>query len=556
MKRILHCCILVVVYTVTGIAQSFGIGGKEYGLASSSVMWVPRGSALLINPAELGRIHHDEFLLNTNRLRNLSAMTGTFSIPFVGSFSGGVSNQDSLTQYTLGFGRRLSRYHTIGTSITIITPIQDGFRYAFGSALHFPSSVQNSGLHVGISASNLPKETMLNGGIAWWVVPDWFRLQVAAQNRMHRAMIYGGEFLVSNSVGFLIGSRAFKTLHGGISYQTEAFSADLTAGPAGFSFSVNIILGETSQERRNLSYEEGYNLFSEKRYGESVQKFSVALEYDEYDDDSYSMAREAEAARDSIERSFLLHAQTSERALDYPAAIDAYLTVLRANPSNANAEALLTKARRDFHSYIGYLIFSGDSLKEQKERALARKNYELVLKYDPENDIASSRIDELENLSKENVKGILTKAQSMLTRKQFENAQKEYERVLTLEPKNSSAKAGLNAIKSRQKDEQFEEAKAALAEGRNMEALKLLLELSKLQTKYKELNSYIDIAREQLMPIVERQFKNGLSYYAKEEYSKAIVIWDEALLINPRHTSILEYRKRAEEKMKALEQLK
>lgn len=128
--------------------------------------------------------------------------------------------------------------------------------------------------------------------------------------------------------------------------------------------------------------------------------------------------------------------------------------------------------------------------------------------------------------------------------------------MLTLEPKNSRAKAGLTSITSRKKDEQFEEAKTALAEGRNLEALKMLLELSKQQTKYKDLNTFIDLAREQLMPIVERQFKNGLSYYAKEDYSKAIVIWDEALLINPRHTSILEYRKRAEEKLKALEQLK
>lgn len=556
MERILTCCLLIVVCTTPGIGQSFELEGKEYGLASSSVMWAPRGSALFLNPAELGRIHQDEFLLHTNRFRAMSAMAGTFAIPFVGSLSGGISNKDSLTNYSIGFGRRLGRYHTVGTSLSIISRIQDGLRYSFGGALHFPSSVQNSGLHAGFTISNLPKEAMLNGGAAWWAVPNRFRVQVAAQNRAHRAMTYGGEILVSNDVALLIGSRAFKSLHGGISFQTSVLTADLTAGPAGISFSINITLGEPAYEKRSTAYEEGYNLFSEKRYDESSKKFFAALEYDEYDDDSYSMAHEAEAARDSTERLFLAQADSLERALNYPAAIDAYLIALRANPSNLRADTLLTKARRDFHSYIGYLLFTGDSLMEHKERVLARKNYELVLKYDPENDIASSRIDELENLSKENVKDILSRAQSMLSKKQFENAQKEYERVLTLEPKNSRAKAGLNAIKSRQKDEHFEEAKSALAEGRNMEALKMLLELSKQQTKYKDLNLFIDMAREQLMPIVEHQFKNGLSYYAKEDYSKAIVIWDDALLINPRHTSILEYRKRAEEKLKALEQLK
>ncbi|MEW5799272.1 MAG: hypothetical protein AB1728_09720 [Bacteroidota bacterium] len=556
MKLIVHSCFLIIACSVAGIAQSFDIEGKEYGLASSSVMWLPRSSALFLNPAELGRIHQDEFLLHTNRFRSMTAMAGSFAIPFFGTFSGGISTKDSLTHYSIGYGRRIGRYHTVGTAVSIISPIQDGFRYSFGGTLHFPSSIQNSGVHAGFSIFNLPKEAFLNGGIAWWVVPDWFRLQVAAQNRIHRAMIYGGEFLVSKSVGLLIGSRAFKSLHGGISYQAEAFAADLTAGRSGISFSINVVLGTTAQEKRDIAYDEGYNLFSEKRFNEAARKFSIALEYDEYDDDSYAMANDARTARDSTESSFLSLAQSYEREQNYPAAIDAYLTVLRANPSNTQAEAQLTKARRDFHSYIGYLIFTGDSLMENKERGLARKNYELVLKYDPENDIASSRIDDLENLSKENVKGILQRAQTLLNRKQFESAQKEYERVLTLEPKNSRAKAGLTSITSRKKDEQFEEAKTALAEGRNLEALKMLLELSKQQTKYKDLNTFIDLAREQLMPIVERQFKNGLSYYAKEDYSKAIVIWDEALLINPRHTSILEYRKRAEEKLKALEQLK
>lgn len=543
-------------YTAPGIAQTFDIEGKEYGLASSSVMWVPRGSALFLNPAELGRIHQDEFLLHTNRFRSMAAMTGTHAIPFLGSFSGGIATKDSLTLYSIGYGRRIGRYHAIGAAASIISSIQDGFRYSFGGALHFPSSVQNSGVHAGFSITNLPKEALLNGGAAWWAIPDWFRIQIAAQNRREQAMVYGGELLVSSTVSLLVGSRAFKSLHAGIGYQAPAFAADLTAGPSGISFSINVVLGTTAQEKRGIAYEEGYNLFSEKRYTEAFRKFSIALEYDEYDDDSYTMAKDAKAAGDSTENSYLSLARAYEREQNYPAAIDAYLTVLRANPSNTQIEALLANARRDFHSYIGYLIFTGDSLMEHKERALARKNYELVLKYDPENDIASSRIDDLENLSKENVKGILQRAQSLLNRKQFENAQKEYERVLTLEPKNSRAKAGLTTIKSRQKEEQFEEAKTALAEGRNLEALKLLLELSKQQTKYKDLNTYIDLAREQLMPIVERQFKNGLSYYAKEDYSKAIVIWDEALLINPRHTSILEYRKRAEEKMKALEQLK
>lgn len=556
MKRFLQRCLLFFLGATSLFAQLSVIGGKEYGLAASSVMWIPRGSALYLNPAEIGRIHQDEFLLNTNRFRSMSSMTGTFSIPFVGSFAGGVANQGPLTHYTFGYGRLLGRYHTIGGSIAVITPIEDGVRYSFGSAMHIPSSVQNSGIHAGVSIANLPNEAMINGGVAWWAVPDWFRMQVAAQNRIHRAIVYGGEFYISNDFSVLLGSRAMKTMHGGISYQTSSFTADLAAGPSGLSFSLNIILGETAWEKRGIAYEEGYNLFSEKRYNDALQKFLIALEYDEYDDDSYSMASNASSTMDTVEAFNLEKAISFRERHDYPSAIDAYLAALAANPSNVQAESLLSNTRNEFRAYVGLLIVSGDSLKSRKEIVKARKNYELALQFDPGNEIASARIDELDNLSKENVKSVLGRAQTLLNKKQFENAQKEFERILALEPKNAQAKAGLNKIKQQKKDEQYEAAKTALVEGRYFDALKMFLDLSGQNITYKDLPSYIDIARSKLQPQVERQFKSGLAHYANENYHEAIRIWDDALLIQPRHPGILEYRKRAEEKMKALEQLK
>lgn len=556
MRFIFSCVGTLLIFHSIIAAQPPIIGSKDYGLASSSVMWMPRGSTLFLNPAELGRIHQDEYIFNTQRFRSLSSMAGVFSFPFAGTVGGGIANVDSFTYYTLGYGRLIGSYHTIGTSMSVISHIPGGFRFAVGNSLHFPFSSERSGIHAGISVSNLPKETIINGGIGIWLISDWFRIQAAAQNRTHRAMVYGGEFLASNNFSLVAGTRAFKSLYGGVSLKTDRFTSDITAGPAGLAFTVSIIIGETAESKRTLSYEEGFNLFSEKRYSEAEQKFLLALEYNEYDFDSRTMAETSRALLDSVETKGVAEAKMLEDKFDYPNAMKIYSTILNANPANTSVESLLVHARKKMEEFVSLLIIAGDSLKSRKDIAGARKNYELALKYDAGNDVASSRIDELENLSKENVKSILVRAQSMLSKKQFDNAQKEFERVLSLEPKNSRAKAGLNVIQQKRKEEQVEVAKAIFNEGKYFEALTMMLELVQQNIKSKELESYIETAREKLQPEVEKRFKQGLSYYVNENYDHAITVWDDALLIQPRHAGILEYRKRAEEKMKALERLK
>jgi hypothetical protein len=47
-----------------------------------------------------------------------------------------------------------------------------------------------------------------------------------------------------------------------------------------------------------------------------------------------------------------------------------------------------------------------------------------------------------------------------------------------------------------------------------------------------------------------------LQFYIKEDFKSAIAAWDKVLMIQPEDSSTLEYRKRAEEKLKALEQFK
>jgi tetratricopeptide (TPR) repeat protein len=72
----------------------------------------------------------------------------------------------------------------------------------------------------------------------------------------------------------------------------------------------------------------------------------------------------------------------------------------------------------------------------------------------------------------------------------------------------------------------------------------------------KEARTYLEKARDALKEDLDRLFKRGLQFYIKEDYKSAISEWDKVLMIQPSNSSTLEYRKRAEEKLKALEQFK
>ncbi len=68
--------------------------------------------------------------------------------------------------------------------------------------------------------------------------------------------------------------------------------------------------------------------------------------------------------------------------------------------------------------------------------------------------------------------------------------------------------------------------------------------------------NFLERTRELLLPEVDKFFRAGLQYYTKENYRAALQEWDKALAIQPNHAGTLEYRKRAEDKLKALEKLK
>jgi tetratricopeptide (TPR) repeat protein len=511
---------------------------------------------MFTNPSELGRIHQNEVLVSTARLRSLASMSGALFVPFAGTFALGSSIGDTVTEFSAGFGRIIGHRHTIGASFSVVDRIPGGFRMGLGSALHFPSGTENSGLHIGAAVTRLPKLPVFAGGAAYWAVPEILRLQVAGRSRTKRALYLGADLLVTSNVALQLGTQSFKNISGGITIATPLLTIELGGGKSGVALSLNFVVSRASSASRLDSYTSGLQAFAEGRYAEAREFFLLAVEHDEYDEESRGLAEESQRLVDSSVVALLAQAKSHEGRKNFLAAMRTYAQIFRIAPERAETATGLKDMELKLGLYVQNLISTGDSLRQRKENARARRSYELALELDPSNEVAAARLDELENLSRENVKAILSRARVLLSRDQLDEAQAEYERALLIEPKNSQARAGLSTIRSRRTKAAFDQAKLLFGEGKYSEALPLLADVVQKDERNSEARQYLERTRRILEPEVENIFKIGLQFYVREEYREAIEAWDKGLLIQPHHAATREYRKRAEEKLKALEKLK
>ena len=531
-------------------------GAREYALGHSSFSYLTSAGALYVNPAGLARLHENEILFSTARFRTLSSMTGAIFVPEVGTFAVGSVPEILSTTVALGYGGMVGDFNALGMSVAVTEKRLQGWQFGFGGSAHFLGDTRRSGVDAGGSASFGAFPAVLRIGAGWWLMEGLMRVQYGLTSRIMRGGTMGMEVLASDAVGVQVGLAGMKDVVAGLSYTASNIGVQLGTGKDGIAFSMSIRFGDAAQSRRSEFASRGYDAFTDNMYGEAHQWFRQALNYDEYDADSRSMARTSLERLDSSVVNLLATAKKSEEKRDFPAAMRAYSTLMRLNPERHETSAEMSAAEERLATYVQQLIQAGDSLRQRRDMTRARRNYELALELDQSNAAASARLDELEDLSKENVKAIITRGRGFLDRDQTDEAEREFQRALAIEPKNAQARAGLTAVAAKRSGRVLERGKAAFDDGKYMDALEIFAAIVAKEERQQEARQYLDQTREKLRPEVEAYFKSGLQLYVKEDYIGALAMWDRVLLIDPRHGATLEYKKRAEEKVKALERLK
>jgi tetratricopeptide (TPR) repeat protein len=543
-------------------AQSQITGSQDYGLGGSSVSWLPRPSALFLNPSSLARLHQGDVHFATNRFSGLSSLSASYFVPSVGTFGVGIGNESSVRYYSFGYGLLVSKYFAVGGALNALQSDVDYTTVSVGASVHLPrNETMNSGLHFGASALNLAKSSSVFGasvGLGYWIAPNVVRVQGAWLFRSELGEGTAGLFVRLNQwVALYTGTRAFKEIAGGFGFRSSYVNVDLALGERGMSLTLNLRFTDDSRQVRDAHFDGGLKAYDDGRFNEAYNHFRTALEYDEYYTPARSFAALASSARETTIVIYLREGERNEDRGNYPAAIATYIQLLKADAGNKEARRRLVTLENRFYSRVQQLVLIGDSLREEKKFDRARSSYREALKYDPENKEILQRVSEMESGIKERVQYHAARAKSFASKNQFDDARKEYEQVLVYDPRNLSALSRLESLEARKTTtELLERGKALFNQGNYLDALTIFLDVMQREQNNKDAKMFVDSTRAILQRDIEDQFKAGLQLYVKENYTAALEIWERLLLIQPTHQATLEYSKRAKEKLEALEKLK
>ena len=534
-------------------------GSSDYALGGSSVMWFPRPSTLYLNPAELARVHQAEFFLSTNRWSNFSSMTGTHFEPFVGTFAAGIARLASTTQVSAGFSSIVFGQHGAGAAVNINPDAQQSVSFALGLSAHVPDSIsRSSGFHGGLVIENLGRTTdqlSVNAGVGYWPMRERVRVQLSYVQDARPHGLLGLEVHPASSFAVQMGTESFKRIFAGISFHFQYLQTEFAAGKEGVSLSFNFRIGEPAGEQRMKYYDAGFKAYNEQRFYEAQQSLLRALEYDESYFPARSLATQAGTSLRENSAKNLEEGKDFESKGNDVEAEKRYAQVVTMDPHHAEAQALWTGVKSRVNVYVKQLIATGDSLMDKKNYERAQRMYEQALEIDPENEAISPRLEDLAMLLKFSAQADITRAKSYLDRGLLDEAQREYDRILASDPRNSQARSGLESIRARRMNEMVERGKTAFEEKKYFEALSIFSDVLQRDEKHRDAKSFFDKTREALLPELDKYFKAGLQSYVKEDYKKALESWDKALLIQPQHQATIEYYKRAQEKQKAIEKL-
>lgn len=545
---------------LTAIAQQSG--AADYALGGSSVMWTPGPSSLFLNPAELSRIRQSDFSLNAGRFTRLASFSGSMFLQGAGTFAAGIGVMDSASQYSMGYALPIGNYHSFGVAVSGFRNTREAVSISFGGSLHFPGSVEHSGVHAAASILNLSDNTTspffsVNLGAGYWVFHDLLRIQAAFQHTAAKNYaLAGAETVIASWLSFQLGTRSFKEIMGGFSISFAHGSIDFGAGKPGAVLSIRASLSTLASDERDRFFELGEEASDEERLTDAAQYYRNAVDYDPYFAPARSAAETIEGTLKARTDNALARAGALLAKKDFLEAMRAYSRILRMDPENDEARENLNTIQPRMRNYIQQLIMTGDSLRNKKEVEGARRSYEQAQELDPENDSIDKRIASLRVLAREGVKSMLTRAKALLERDRLDDAQKAYENVLESEPRNSQARQGLSQIRAKRRDILVENGKTLIDDGNPMEALTIFLDVLKQDSRHKGARTMLDSVRQMLLPEVDDYFRSGLQFYTKDNFKGALEEWEKALLIDPNHQATLEYKKRAEEKLKALEKLK
>ena len=382
--------------------------------------------------------------------------------------------------------------------------------------------------------------------------PDNVRAKMAIKRIRNEVNVHAEKY-------FQIGVKYFND--GKIEFAKNIFSAIASVRPEhkGTQEYLKKIRGIYAKEAEDHYYT-GLGYFSQRNYDKAEEEFRAALDIvPQYNDAQKYLDRIDEARKQNRSQiaTLLADAERFERRGSLRSAQVRYQKALNIEPGDPLVMQKLNVLNKRINVYIKNQYRRGEREYRNQNYKSAAKFFRAVLAIEPGHRGARRYLRLISKASHGKSNAYVDRARQEISAGHLQQAIAILDSALSVNPNLKEAKDLKNQTIMRLNSSQLiENAKSQYLSGHYLDALETFNQILKNDPSNQDAQDYRKLCQSKLNDKVDDFFNRGIRFYTEEKYQLAIDEWNKALKINPYHKGSLEYKKRAQDRLEALNRFK
>ena len=306
-------------------------------------------------------------------------------------------------------------------------------------------------------------------------------------------------------------------------------------------------------------YFAGLGYYSQHKLDLADAEFRKALDIaPNYEDASTYLSRIAKArAQNRIHIEELRQqAEDKEQQGAWKSALALYEEILNIQPDHARALSKMAEIKKRIEASANRYFSRGLAAYNSGELARAERNFRSALSVQPSHSSARRYLQKIVSSTTDKAASFVERAQQSFEQGDWQGAIAIADSALEINPKaEKAAQIKSESLKRIEAEKLLASARDHYTSGQYLEAMEELDQALKTGPENPAAQALLHDCQQKLYDRVDDYFSRGIELYTEERYQEAIRMWDIVLRINPYHKGALDYQKRAQERIQALESL-
>ena len=318
---------------------------------------------------------------------------------------------------------------------------------------------------------------------------------------------------------------------------------------------INEIYKKQTEER----YFRGLGFYSQRNLQKALEDFQSVIDVNpDHEDAKNYLARIEKEIEQNQQRVQTLFEQAKnyEQRGSLSNARQRYQQILSINPMDETARRKLSVLNQRIRQYTSNQYRNGERAFKNNDYTDARRYFQSIISMQSNHAGARRYLEKINELTSDSTTEGLQRAETFLENKNWPQALVVLDSILTAFPDNQDAtvlkEEALFQIDIYQK---IESAKSEYLSGRYIQALSIFNTLLEKDPNNQEAIELKALCQKNLSDQVDEIFNSGIRLYTDEKYELAIAEFEKILNVNDSHKGAQEYKQRAQERLKALDNL-